>query len=180
MACGATKKAWKDNVTEFLKSLDDSGLGTWVRESGSVWSFPTILLLHTLGMSIVAGGSAMLDLVLLGFWPVKAPIKPLERYYPLIWAGFWVNLFSGILMLVADASTKLTNPDFYIKMGFVVAGMIVLARMRKQVFRSPLLDQGPLPAQAKMLAWASLACWFGAITAGRLLAYVGPNSVPNR
>jgi hypothetical protein len=26
--------------------------------------------------------------------------------------------------------------------------------------------------KAKILAWASLACWFGAITAGRLLAYV--------
>jgi hypothetical protein len=25
------------------------------------------------------------------------------------------------------------------------------------------------------LAWASLICWFAAITAGRLLAYVGPN-----
>jgi hypothetical protein len=25
-----------------------------------------------------------------------------------------------------------------------------------------------------MLAWASLICWFGAICAGRLIAYVGP------
>jgi hypothetical protein len=31
---------------------------------------------------------------------------------------------------------------------------------------------------AKGLAWASLICWFGAITAGRLLAYVGPVSGP--
>jgi len=29
-----------------------------------------------------------------------------------------------------------------------------------------------MTGNAKMLAWASLACWFGAITAGRLLAYV--------
>jgi hypothetical protein len=38
------------------------------------------------------------------------------------------------------------------------------------------LDNGPTPAKAKVLAWASLACWFGAIVAGRLLAYVGPVS----
>ena len=30
------------------------------------------------------------------------------------------------------------------------------------------------PMVMKMLAWASLACWFCAIVAGRLIAYVGP------
>jgi hypothetical protein len=165
-------------VLEFLKSLEESSVGVWVRESGSVWSFPTILLLHTLGMSMVAGGSAMLDLVLLGFWPVKAPVKPLDKYFPLIWAGFWLNLFTGILMLVADASAKLTNPDFYVKMAFVAAGLVFLSIMRKQVFHDPMLDQGPINGKAKGLAWASLICWFGAITAGRLLAYVGPASGP--
>jgi hypothetical protein len=25
-----------------------------------------------------------------------------------------------------------------------------------------------------MLAWVSIVCWFGAICAGRLIAYVGP------
>lgn len=165
-------------MLEFLKSLEDSGLGTWVRESGSVWSFPTILLLHTLGMSMVAGGNAIVDLALLGFWPVKAPLKPLDKYFPLMWAGFWVNLATGILMLVADATAKLTNPDFYVKMIAIVIGLVILYRMRRVVFQDPALDRGPLPSQAKMLAWASLACWFIAITSGRLLAYVGPSAGP--
>ena len=165
-------------MLEFFKALEDSALGNWVRESGSVWSFPTILLLHTLGMSMVAGGSAMLDLALLGFWPGKAPIKPLDKFFPLMWVGFWVNLATGILMLVADATAKLTNPDFYIKMGFVIAGIVLLYVMRKKVFSDPALDHGALPPQSRALAWASLICWFGAITAGRLLAYVGPVAGP--
>jgi hypothetical protein len=33
-----------------------------------------------------------------------------------------------------------------------------------------------LPGNAKRLAWLSLVCWLGAITAGRLLAYLGPVS----
>jgi hypothetical protein len=73
---------------------------------------------------------------------------------------------------VADATTKLTTPDFYIKMAFVFAGLFVLIRMRRRIFDDPKLDQAPVTGHAKMLAWASLACWFGAITAGRLLAYV--------
>ena len=40
------------------------------------------------------GGSAAIDLVLLGFWP-KTPVKPLERLFPLIWWGFWINAVTG-------------------------------------------------------------------------------------
>jgi len=113
----------------------------------------------------------MISLVVLGFWPA-VPIKPFERAFPLLWWGFGINAVSGTMMLVADATTKLTTLDFYIKMAFVFAGLFVLIRMRRQVFEDPQLDKAPVSGNAKMLAWASLACWFGAITAGRLLAYV--------
>lgn len=163
---------------EFFGSLEQSSIGIWVRESGSLWSFPTILLLHTLGMSIVAGGSAVLDLALLGFWPGKMPMRPLDKYFPLIWAGFWLNAATGTLLLIADATSKLTNPDFGVKMAFIFAGVAVLYRMRQRVFANPKLDEAPVSAEAKRLAWLSLICWFGAILAGRLLAYVGPSSGP--
>jgi hypothetical protein len=163
---------------DFFNWLEQSGISVWVRESGSVWSFPTVLLLHTLGMSIVAGGSAIMDLALLGFWPGATPLRPLDKYFPLIWAGFWLNAVTGTLLLMADATAKLTNPDFYVKMAFIFAGVAVLYLMRKRVFGDPKLDDGPVSGSAKALAWASLICWFAAITAGRLLAYVGPVSGP--
>lgn len=160
---------------DFLTALENLKFSIWVRESGTVWAFPTFLFLHTLGMSIVAGGSAAIDLVLLGFWP-KASIKPLGRLFPLIWWGFWLNAATGLVLLVADATTKLTNWDFGVKMIFVFSGVAVLYRTQKRVFDNPELDQAPLPGDAKRLAWLSLVCWFAAITAGRLLAYVGPVS----
>jgi hypothetical protein len=165
-------------MLDFFAWLEQTRISLWVRESGTIWSFPTILLLHTLGMSIVAGGNAILDLVLLGFWPGKTPIKPLEKYFPLIWAGFWLNAVTGTLLLMADATTKLTNPDFGVKMAFIFAGVAVLYVMQKKVFADPALDEAPVSATAKKLAWASMICWFGAICAGRLLAYVGPVSGP--
>jgi hypothetical protein len=159
----------------FLNMLEQLPFSIWVRESSSIWAFPTFLVLHTIGMAMVAGLSTMLDLALLGFWP-KAPVKPLERLYPLMWIGFGINAVTGTVLLIADAVTKLTNWDFYVKMVFVFTGMWVLYVMQKKVFDDPHLDQGPVPPDAKKLAWASLICWFGAITAGRLLAYVGPVS----
>jgi hypothetical protein len=60
---------------------------------------------------------------------------------------------------------------FYIKMIFIFAGVALLQRTRNRVFRS-LSPDGAVPESAKALAWASLICWLGAITAGRLLAYI--------
>jgi len=162
-------------MKQFLDSIQQSGLGNWVRDAPTIWAFPTILFLHTFGMAIVAGGSAMLSLMVLGFWPA-APIKPFERVFPWLWLAFGVNAVTGTLMLVADATNKLMSLDFYIKMALVFAGMFVLVRMRRQIFDDPQVDQAPKSGNAKMLAWACLVCWFGAITAGRLLAYVGPGS----
>ena len=68
-------------MKEFLVSLEQSGFGNWVRDAPTIWAFPTILFLHTLGMAIVAGGSAMLSLIVLGFWPA-VPIKPFGRMFP--------------------------------------------------------------------------------------------------
>ena len=115
----------------------------------------------------------MLSLIVLGFWPA-VPMRPFARAFPLLWVAFGLNAITGTLMLLADATIKLTTADFYIKMALVFAGLFVLIRMRRQIFQNPQLDQVPLSGNAKMLAWASLACWFGAIISGRLLAYVGP------
>jgi hypothetical protein len=158
-------------VHNFLVYLENLSFSQWVKDAPTIWAFPTILIVHTLGMSIVAGVSAMLSLVVLGFWPA-VPMKPFARAFPLLWWGFGINAVTGTMMLVADATTKLTTVDFYIKMAFVFLGLWVLIRMRRQVFDDPQLDKAPVSGNAKILAWASLGCWFGAIVAGRLLAYV--------
>ena len=159
---------------EFFSYIENMGFSVWVRESGSIWAFPMFLFAHTLGMSVVAGGSTLIAFALLGMWPKGAPIKPLEKMFPMLWAAFWVNAITGVVLFCADAQTRAANWDFWVKLVLVFGGVVVLARTRKNVFGNPGLDGGPLSGDAKMLAWASLFCWFGAICAGRLIAYVGP------
>lgn len=157
----------------FLEWLESLSYSTWVRESPSLWAFPALLFVHTLGMSLVAGGAAVISMALLGLWP-KAAIKPLERLYPVMWFGFGINLFTGVSIFLKDASIYGRNFDLYVKLVFVALGVTLLSVIRKQVFADPGLDNGPVSSRAKLLAWASLACWFCAIVSGRLIAYVGP------
>lgn len=159
---------------DFLETIEQLGFSTWVRESGSLLAYPTVLWLHVVGMGVVAGVSGVISMRLLGVAP-KTALPPLERLYPLLWWGFWVNAATGTALLLAAASTKLINPVFYVKMIFLAGGIAVLRLTRNKVFRS-LGPEGTLPASAKPLAWAGLICWLGVITAGRLLAYLGPGS----
>lgn len=154
----------------FLDTIEQLSFSTWVRESTSVWAYPTILWLHVMGMGVVAGISGLISLRLLGVSP-KIAVQPLERLYPVMWCGFWVNAVTGTALLMASAATRLLDPTFYIKIVFIFAGIAVLRRTRSKVFRS-LGPDGALPESARPLAWAGLICWLGAVTAGRLLAYI--------
>jgi hypothetical protein len=154
----------------FLETIEQLSFSTWVRESPSILAYPTVLWLHVMGMGMVAGTSAVISLRLLGVAP-KTPVQPLERLYPVMWSGFWLNAITGTALVMAGATTKLVDPTFYIKMVFIFAGVMLLQRTRKKVFRG-LGKDGELPEGARSLAWASLICWLGAVTAGRLLAYI--------
>ena len=162
-------------MTDILLRLEESGFSTWIRESTSILAFPSILLLHTIGMALVVGISAGIDLRILGL-ASDLPLAPMERFFPILWIGFWINAITGTALLIADASTKMANPDFYVKMVFIALALINLRMLKTRVFRDPHLDNGPLSTNAKVLAITSLIFWLGAITAGRLMAYVGPVS----
>jgi hypothetical protein len=159
----------------FLVWLEQSGFATWVRESSSLWAYPTVLFLHTIGLATVVGVTAGIDLRILGVAP-ELPLAPMTKVFPIIWAAFWINAVSGTTLLIADATTKLTNPVFYIKMIFIVLALINLRMLKTRVFGDPQIDNRPLSANAKMLAATSLIFWLGATVAGRLMAYIGPTA----
>jgi len=154
---------------EFLKSIEQLSFSTWVREGADWWGYGTILFMHTIGMALLAGTQILLDLRLLGVAP-QMPVQPLGRLYPMMWVGFWISAATGTALLMADATTKMVNPDFYAKMALIALSLVFMRAIRKRVFGDP--DQ-PEP-NVRGLALASLICWLGVITAGRLMGYLGP------
>jgi hypothetical protein len=103
----------------------------------------------------------------LGF-SMGIPLDALRRYFVVMWVGFWVNAFSGVLLLLAYPTKALTNPLFYTKLALIAFGVALAFRIRREVDRFGGTEAPPL---ARTLAAASLACWIAVIFAGRLLAY---------
>jgi hypothetical protein len=160
---------------DFLRSLEQSGFATWVREGGGLLSYPLILFCHTIGLGTLAGVSAFIDLRLLGF-ANRVPLSPLRGLFRLMWTALALTAGSGICLLIADAHTKLASPIFYIKMVFVGLAVMNVVIIKRTVFAGTNIDDRPLPSSAKLLALTSLALWVAATTAGRLMAYLGPVS----
>ena len=150
--------------------IETSALSVWSRESTSIFAFPTFLIVHAMGMALVAGMNAAIDLRILGFAP-RVPLTKMKRFVPLIWAGFWICLASGAILLIAYPTKALTNPIFWIKLVLVAVGLVQLRIIDRRLLGDPNLDTSPLPSSARKLAWGSLACWAGAIFTGRFLAY---------
>ena len=165
-----TCQGWRGTVAYYFYWIEQSTFSTWLRESPSLLVFPTILLLHTIGMGFLAGTNAAIDLRVLGVAP-RMRIAPLQKFYPLMWSGFWVNLATGILLIIAYPTQAFTNPVFYVKLGFIALAVTNTLMIRRAVFADPRLDEMAVPARWKLLATTSLFFWAGAITAGRLLPY---------
>ena len=157
-------------MLDLLASLENTAFASWLRESGSIWAYPAVLTLHTLGLGVLVGASAVIDLRLLGAAP-HIPIEPLRRLFPIMWAGFWVNAISGVLLFVTDATTKGTTTVFLSKLGIIVLAVVVLTAIKRLVFGHNPLASDP-PMSVKALAAASLALWLAAIITGRYMAYV--------
>lgn len=153
--------------------LEGSGLSTWLRESQSIMAFPFVLALHTLGLGLVVGCTVVVDVRLLG-GASRIPLKPLEKYFSIMWLGFAVNAVSGVMLFAKEATTVSSSVLFWVKMALIALAMWVVTRIRAQVFDDPLIDTHPVPGRVRALALASILLWAAAITAGRLLAYIGP------
>jgi len=145
-------------VPAFLETIERSGLSTWIRESESAFAYYFVLVVHNIGLALLVGTCGVLGARLLGFVP-ELPFAPLRRYFTFIWIGFWLNVVSGVFLLIAYPTKALTNPLFYIKLVLVGVGVWTLRRIEREA------------EVRRSLALWMLGSWLGVLTAGRALAY---------
>jgi hypothetical protein len=158
-------------MIDLLTFLEGNELSVFIREFPSVFGFPTILFLHTLGLAMVAGVSIAIDLWILRGAPASAQLQ-LIGLTKTMWLGFAINVVSGVALLLAYPAKALTNWVFYLKMALVLLAVYVAVRINRE-----LTSRGGAGAALTMAfdarRWAilSLLLWAAATVTGRLLAY---------
>jgi hypothetical protein len=157
-------------VPLIFQTIEESSLSTWIRDSPSVFAYWLILSFHAVGMALLVGASAVIDLRILGVGR-DVPLAPLKGLYGIIWFGFWIQVVSGTLLLIAYPTKALTNVDFYIKLTLIGIAVTMMQMLKKRVFSDSNLSDAAMMMKGKALATWSLIFWAGAVTAGRLLAY---------
>jgi hypothetical protein len=162
----------------FFDWLEQSTLSMWIKESLSLWPYDILCLsTHAVGMAVLVGFSSAVALRVLGVAP-GVPLAPMKPFFPVMYAGFWINALSGAGLFITYPVKAVTNPIFYLKMAGVVAAVVCIRRIKRQVFDA--LDRAPDRAndalaagRGRQSAAALLLVWAVTITAGRLLAYKG-------
>ena len=155
-------------VPAFFNTIEQSDFSTWIRESPSFFAFYFILLFHTIGLSLVVGTNAVIDLRILGV-ASSLPLKPLRRLFNIGWTGLGINITTGILLLIGYPTKALTNPVFYFKLTFIALAVFFMWRMNR-LFQDSSLDDSTLISKGKSVAIFSLTFWVCAVSAGRLLS----------
>jgi len=142
-----------------------------MRESPSVWAFPMVLTVHTTGMAVLVGASWLLDLRLLGLSNRNTPLSAFRWVFPAIAVGLILNLVTGVLLFIKNATTWGVAVPFFVKMLLVVVSVVLLLPIRKYTLAS---NGGNVEVggNVRLLAIASILAWTAAVTAGRLLAYL--------
>ncbi|MDI5919546.1 hypothetical protein QLQ86_01900 [Halomonas sp. LR5S13] len=148
-----------------LTWLAGTPLAEWMRLSR--WGYAAVNALHVLGVALLVGAIAALDLRLLG-WRRRLPLAPLRRLLqPVAMAGLSLALGAGLMLFLADPTGYAAMPLFWLKLS-----LIALA-----ITNALALNLGPgvehaSPRRLRLAGGLSLPLWLGALACGRFLAFV--------
>jgi hypothetical protein len=158
-----------------ISAIEGSALGQAMRQW--LWLYPSVEIVHIVGVALLFGSIVVVDVRLLGFGK-KLNVKDLARHaLPWTAASFLLIVPSGLLMFVAHASDLITSPVFVTKMCLILAAGANAALFHATVFRSADVWDAPemralrTPPSVRAFAAVSLAIWISVIACGRLLAY---------
>jgi len=162
------------SLQEIAQWLNDTDIGIAVRES--VYAFPIIEGAHLIGLALSLGLILFVDLRLIGFFlrevAVTDILQSLRRWLLL---GFGLTLVTGIVLFLAEASKLIFLPVFWLKVVLIfLAGLNALwfeLKWGRQA--GSWQQQVVLPTGVRFAGWASLFLWFGVLSCGRLIPYLG-------
>ena len=160
------------DIVAFLRSLEASGLATRIRDS--LWLFPLIESTHVIGLTLVFGTIAIIDLRLLGIASTQRSFKRMASdILKWTWAAFALTALTGSLMFITNARVYYHNFFFRTKMSLLLLSGINMLVFELTAGRTiHRWDKArSAPPAGKAVAALSLAIWISIIFMGRLIGF---------
>ena len=155
-----------------LDWLQRTSVAVQIRDS--LFTFPLLESIHVIGLALVFGTIAILDLRLLGVASTERAVSRLMAdLLKWTWAAFALTAMTGALMFSTNAIVYFHNTFFRAKMILLVLAalnMLVFELTARRTMRRWDVT-GPTPPMAKVVATVSLVIWVGVIVAGRVIGF---------
>jgi uncharacterized membrane protein len=166
------------DISEVLKSIENTGIASSIRNS--LYLFPMLESIHVIGLAIVFGTIAVIDLRLLGLASTNRPFRVVASdILKWTWIAFTITFLTGGLMFTTNATVYFHNSVFQAKMA-----MLLLAGLNMGIFElttgrsSRQWDTSPSPpVAAKTAAVISLMLWISVIFLGRWIGFTTSRSI---
>jgi hypothetical protein len=158
-----------DSISQWLETTQFSAY-----VNGHTWVWPLCETLHFIGLALLIGIVALIDLRMLGLGK-SVPFAPLHSLLPWALVGFAINLITGVVFFVGIPSQYVHNVAFWVKMLFIMlTGINVLIFYFTAFGEAEQLGPGDdAPLKAKVIAVCSLVLWIGVMYWGRMLPFIG-------
>ena len=160
------------DLAEVLKTLQSSGLAAWIRDS--LYAFPLIESFHVVGLTMVFGTIAIVDLRLLGVaWRYRPFTRITRDVVKWTWVAFGLTVTTGLLMFITNAQVYFNNFQFRSKMVLIaLSGINMLVFELTSGRAVHLWDNDEAAPPAGRLAGAlSLLLWIAVIFMGRWVGF---------
>lgn len=159
-------------VGEILRTNPNTGWSVAIEQliNNVIWFVPWQTV-HFFGYTLVFATVLVVCLRILGLFK-SMPFSAVHRLLPLGVAGVVMNVFTGMLMLMADTGRYVNEPSFWPKMFFLPIGAIAVLyfSVSDDLWRVKAGDDATFGAKA--VAVLVFASWIIVIMGGRLLPYV--------
>lgn len=153
---------------EYFEMLEDTGLGSVVRES--LWLFPVIEAVHLLGLCLLGGALLVVDLRLFGWGLESRSIHELAgQARRWMVAGVILMILTGVPLFLSEAVKCYFNTSFWVKMATLpVALGFTFAVREPMIVRDRMLETS---LKSRLLGGASMGLWFTVAAAGRWIGF---------
>ena len=112
-------------MSRFADWLTKTSLSHTLRIHES-WLIPGVQSIHIIGIAIIIGSLFMIVLRILGWAGTDQTLRQTtDRFGPWLIGALWLQLATGIVMIVAEPVRELVNFSFWTKMVFVAVGAVL-------------------------------------------------------